>query len=799
MTSHSQRFALPAFPLRTLAFAAAAFCSTQAFAVQPFTVRDIRVEGLQRIEAGTVFSYLPVRVGDTYNDEKGIAAIKALFGTGFFKDVRLDVEGNVLVVEVEERPAIASVTYTGVKEFEKDQLDKALKDIGLDVAHIYDKALVVKAEQELKHQYLARGRYGVEITTTVTPVERNRVEITFAVDEGDTAKIRKITFVGNKEFSDRELMKSIKLRTPGWFTWYNKVDQYSKEKLTGDIESLKSFYLNRGYIEMQVDSTEVSVSPDRKGIYITINIKEGKKYTVSDVKLEGELFGREEELKKLIQLKPGEIYSAEKLADSTKKISDLLGTFGYAFANVNANPDIDHEHNRVAFTILVDPGKRVYIHKISIGGNTRTRDEVIRREFRQFENSWYDGDKIKRSKERVERLDYFKDVNIETPEVPNTNDQVDIDMTVTEKPTGTLTLGVGYSQAEGVILSGGWSEENVFGSGNNLGVSVNTSKLSRSISVTQFNPYFTDDGVSRSIDIYTNTARPPLLTTDSYKVQTLGTSIQFGAPVSEFDHVSAGFGLEQTDVQTFLSRAVDANGVPLSDPYGLPVMLNQSPLLYQRYVSQFGGPNATDAKTLSLPLSTGWLHDSRDSALTPSKGDFHRAVLEVVPAQELHYYRFTYQEQHYRPLTNWITLALNGEFDYGHGFGGKPYPVFKNYYAGGIGSVRGFEASSLGPMDLQTQTPLGGTSRIIGNAELQFAPSGSGKDNAFRGFLFFDMGNVFADKIHWSGQEGLRYSAGIGFSWISPVGPMKISLGKPLNQKPGDRREGFQFQVGTGF
>ncbi len=403
MNFSSQRLPLR-FPRRIIAAGAFVLCSGGALAADPFVVRDIRVEGIQRTEAGTVFSYLPVRVGDTFNDEKGAAAIKALYATGLFKDVRIEAEGDVLVVLVEERPSIAGVEFSGIKEFERDTLLKALKEIGLAETRVYDKALLDRAEQELKRQYLSRGLYGAQITTTVTPIERNRVTVSFAVDEGSAARIREINFIGNKSFSDKQLRSLLQLTTPGWFTWFSKADQYSRQKLTGDIEAIRSFYLNRGYLEMQVESTQVSITPDRKDIYVTYGINEGEKFTVADIKVEGETLGRAEELRSLIELKKGETYSGEKLQSSIKKITERMGNFGYAFANVNANPEINREKREVGFTVLVDPGKRVYVRRINIAGNTRTRDEVVRRELRQFESSWYDGDKIRMSRDRVDRL-----------------------------------------------------------------------------------------------------------------------------------------------------------------------------------------------------------------------------------------------------------------------------------------------------------------------------------------------------------------------------------------------------------
>lgn len=765
---------MPVFHHNLIAVAVLAVCTGQALAVNPFTVKDIRVEGIQRTEAGTVFNYLPVRVGDTFNDEKSVAAIKALYATGFFKDVRIEAEGNVLVVILEERPSISAVDFTGTKEFEKDALIKALKEIGVGETRIFDKASVDRAEQELKRQYLSRGLYGVKVTTTVTPIERNRVTINFAVDEGEAAKIRKISIVGNKTFPDSELQGIIALTTPGWFTWYTKSDQYSKQKLTGDIETLKSYYLNRGYIEMQVESTQVSITPDKKDIYITINITEGEKYTVSDVKFEGEMFGREEELKSLLLIKKGDVYSGEKLTASTKRISERMGTFGYAFANVNANPDINREKKEVGFTVFIDPGKRVYVRRINFGGNTRTRDEVIRREFRQLEGSWYDGNKIRLSRDRVDRLGYFKEVNIETPEVAGTPDQVDVNLTVVEKPTGNILLGAGYSASEKMSLTGSIQQANFAGSGNTVGLDINTSKQNRTIGISQTNPYFTDDGISRSYEVFLRTTRPSVSSTGDYKIQSTGGKISFGVPFSELDAIFFGLGVERTKVET----------------------TDTSPSRYLTYVRDFGdGVNAT---TTTVPFTASWQRDSRDSAITPTLGQYQRAQLELDVIGNLKFYRAVYQQQYFQPLMRTMTLALNGEFDYGHGLAGKPYPVFKNFYAGGIGTVRGYEASSLGALDPLNGDPLGGSTRLIGNVELQFPFPGAGNDRTLRWFSFFDAGNVFQEGQKIRTKE-LRYSTGLGISWISPVGPLKLIYGKALNAKPGDKKRNFDIQIGAGF
>jgi outer membrane protein insertion porin family len=776
MKFYSERTFLPLYSRHLIAAAAFALCTGSVLAVEPFTVRDIRVEGIQRTEAGTVFNYLPVKVGDTFTDDKGSAAIKSLYATGFFKDVRIEAEGDVLVVTVEERPAIAAVEFSGAKEFDKDTLTKALKEIGLGESRIYDKALLDRAEQELKRQYLSRGLYGVQISTTVTPIERNRVNINFAVDEGDVSRIRQINIVGNKAFSDKELRGQIKLSTPGWFSWYTKSDQYSKQKLTGDIETLKSYYLNRGYLEMQVESTQVSITPDRKDIYVTINITEGEKYTVSDVKLEGEMFGREDELGQLVTLKSGDVYSGAKLTETTKKISERLGNFGYAFANVNANPQINREKKEVAFTILIDPGKRVYVRRINIGGNTRTRDEVIRREMRQLESSWYDASKIKLSRDRVDRLGYFTEVNVETPEVQGTPDQVDLNMNIVEKPTGAIALGAGFSSSEKLTITGSIQQANAFGSGNTIGLDVNTSKRNRTIALSQTNPYFTDDGISRSYEAFIRTTRPPEVNTGDYIVRTVGGNVRFGVPFSEVDTVFFGAGVERTEVETF----------------------DNSPLVYRQYASDFG--DGTNATTTSFPLTVAWQRDARDSALIPTTGRYQRANLELSALGDLRYYRGTYQHQYFKPLFTTSTLALNGEIGYGRAFGGNPYPVFKNFYAGGIGSVRGYQGSSLSVNPIPNADVTGGNARLIMNAELQFPFPGTGADRSLRWFTFFDAGNVFntiaGEKISFS---NLRTSAGVGISWVSPIGPLKLSFGKALNAKDADHTQPFQFQLGTGF
>ncbi|MBP8309222.1 MAG: outer membrane protein assembly factor BamA, partial [Burkholderiaceae bacterium] len=525
-----------------------------AVAFQPFVVRDIRIEGVQRTEPGTVFGYLPVKVGETFTDDKAAAATRALFATGFFKDVRLEVDGDVLVVVLEERPAIASIDVTGSKEFDQETVKRALRDIGLAESRVFDRSLLERGEQELKRQYLSRGKYAVRVTSTVTPLERNRVGISLTVEEGETAKIRTFSIVGNKAFPESTLLDQFKLSTPTWLSWYTKTDQYAREKLSGDLEALRSFYLDRGYLEFSVDSTQVSIAPDKESVHITLGITEGGIYRVSDIKFSGQLLGREAEIAALMELKPGETFSGRKLADSQKAISERLGSLGYAFANVNAVPQIDREKREVSFEVLVDPGRRVYVRRINITGNARTRDEVVRRELRQFEDAWYDAEKIRLSRERIGRLGYFTDVRIDTSPVPESPDQVDLSVVLKEQATGAITFGVGVSSAEKIILSGSINQQNFLGSGMALALDVNTSKLNRTINLSFTDPYYTPDGVSRTFDLFTRTFNASALSLGDYRWRTSGIGMRFGVPYTEVDRISFGLSAENNALSWATTR-----------------------------------------------------------------------------------------------------------------------------------------------------------------------------------------------------------------------------------------------------
>lgn len=764
-----KKLSLNAWVAWSICASVAAVASVPAWAVEPFQVRDIRIEGLQRVEPGTVFASLPLRTGDTYTDDKGSSAIRALFALGLFKDVRLEVQGDVLVVALEERPTVADIGFSGVKEFDNDVLRKSLRDIGLTDGRPFDKSLIEKAEQELKRQYLNRSMYSVDVVTTVTPTERNRVNVNFSVSEGDVAKIKEIKIVGNHSFSESTLKDLFDLDTGGWLSWYTKSDRYSKAKLSADLEVLRSYYLNRGFIEFNIESTQVALSPEKDAVSIIVNVSEGKRYVVSSIKLEGDYLNKEDDFKSLITIKAGEAYNADQVTATTKAFVDYFGAFGFAFARVEAVPEIDTENNRVVLTLQAQPLRRAYVRRINIAGNTRTRDEVIRRELRQFESAWYDSDKIKTSRDRVDRLGYFVQVGMETQEVPGTNDQVDLLMTVVEKPTGNLSIGAGYSQSEKLSFIGGVKQENVFGTGNYLGLDINTSKFNRQFSVTTTDPYFTQDGISRTVDVYYRTTRPYTQQGGDYQLITPGASIKFGVPFTETDTVFFGLGVESTKIVSGTSM----------------------PAAYLEFARQYG------IRSVSVPLTLGWSRDERDSALVPTTGTLQKVNAEMGIGGDTRYIRANAQYQKYIPLSKKYTLAFNADVGWGKGLGGRPFPVFKNFFGGGLGSVRGFEQGTLGARDI-TGSFIGGPKKIGFNAEILAPFPGVGNDRTLRLFGFFDVGNVYAenDKLTLS---SLRSSVGFGVSWISPVGPLRIAFANPVRKFAGDKIQKVQFQIGTSF
>lgn len=753
-----------------------------AYATEPFVISDIRVEGLQRTEAGTVFNYLPMQVGDVMSDEKAAQAIKSLYSTGFFKDVRIEAEGDVLVVTVQERPSIAQIDFSGNKSFPTDKMKEGLKQIGIAESQIFDKAQLDRAEQEIKRQYLSQGKYSAEVKAIASPMERNRVAVRFEIVEGPVAKIRDINIVGNHLFSTDDLRATFLLTTPNWMSWWNKDDQYSKQKLTADLEALRSFYMNQGYLEFSIDSTQVSISPDKRDVYISINLTEGEKYNISKTKLAGEMLLPEEDLKKLVNIQDGEVFNRQKVTDASKAVTEKLGEEGYAFANVNAVPEINKQDHTVAFTFFIDPGKKVYVRRINIQGNTRTRDAVVRREMRQLESAWYAGDKIKRSKERIQRLNFFDSVEVETPSVPGVNDEVDLNVTVAEKATGSVQFGAGLSSNDGVILGFNVNQPNFLGTGNRVALVVNTSSFNTVYSLSYTDPYFTPDGISRGFDVYrrdvdtSNRRSTNTLNVGTYESESYGVGVRFGMPMSEMDFISAGLSLDLTKVS-------------LSDT---------SPIQYIRFCENNSGCSSN-----SIVANVGWTYDSRDNILFPRRGVLQRLSADVsIPGLDLQYYKVNYQHSWYKELPKDFTLMLNGEIGYADSYGGKNYPFFKNFFAGGVNSVRGYLNSSLGPRDINPTTgsdfAIGGTRRVVGNVELFMPVPFVQKSNQFRLSAFVDGGAVYgpSDPIN---SEFLRFSTGLGVTWVSPFGPLKLVLAMPLNDKKTDDTQVLQFQFGQQF
>ncbi|HEY9460521.1 MAG TPA: outer membrane protein assembly factor BamA [Paralcaligenes sp.] len=756
-----------------------------ANAFSTFVVKDIRVNGIQRVDAGTIFTYLPVKVGQRFTPAEAAEAIQRLYGSGFFSDVKIDAENNVLVVTVVERPTIASVSFNGMHDLDAKAITKSLLAVGFGQGRVFDRSMLERAEFEIKQQYLSKGKYGVDISSIITPLPRNRVGISFDIFEGDRAKIKQIKIIGNHAFSQGTLLDQLELTTSGVMTWYTGTDKYSREKLEGDVERLRSYYLDRGYLEYSSEPAQVSISPDRQGIFITLTVHEGKPYTVHGVKLAGELLGLKDKISPLVTVKDGEVFSAAKTNASAKAITDYLGSLGYAFANVNPNPVLDREKHQADLTFYVDPGRRVYVRRIQIGGNTRTRDEVVRREIRQQEAAWYDASSIKSSRDRIDRLGYFSDVNVHTTPVAGSPDQVDVAVDVKEKPTGLVNLGVGYGSTDKLILSAGISQDNVFGSGDTLSLQANTSAINRAVVLSHTNPYWTKDGISKTTSLYYQRTTPYNVSSatgsnDNYQVTAIGAGLNFGVPISEFDRVFTGVRFER--------NSINLGSTP--------------PQAYTDFVNEYG--RTTNAAIFNL----GWSKDTRDSAIAPTKGSYTR-VSGDVSTMNLRYYMLSGQQQYYLPLGRSYTLAFNGLADWGKSYGGKTFPIIKDVYAGGIGSVRGYEGASLGPRDVATGNYLGGSRRVAGSVQLYLPFPGATRDRTLRWFLFTDAGRVSNGSglgcsagFNNSSVEdpcGWRYSAGVGLSWQSPLGPLQLSFGRALNAKAGDDKQAFQFQIGTGF
>ena len=739
---------------------------------ESYTIEDIRIEGLQRISAGTVFNYLPVKVGDTMTDNDAKGIIRSLFKSKYFNDVEVERQDGVLVIKVKERPAISSIELVGNKDMDSAELLKSLREIGFGEGQVFEQAMLERVELELERQYFSRGKYGVAISSEVTPLSRNRVAIRITMAEGVVATISDINIVGNHAFDDEELMTDFQTTTGSLLSFLTKDNQYSRQKLSADLETLRSFYLDRGFVDFTVESTQVSISDDKKHMFITINISEGEKYKINEVRLAGNLIVPEEELFKLVTIRENSVFSRKAITKSTENLTNRLGNDGYAFANVNAVPEIDREKREVDLTFFVDPGRRAYVRRINISGNSKTRDEVLRREFRQQESAWISTEKVEQSKARVSRLGYFENVNVETIPVAGVQDQVDLDFGVTETPSGSLSAGIGFSQSDGLIFNANVTQKNFLGSGKHIRFGFNNSSINTIYSFGYTNPFVTVDGISQGFNAFYRETDADEANIATYTLDAFGGDITFGIPISEENRINLGVGYERTQIDLPSDNTISR---------------------YSDFIDREG--DTFDTVTLNL----GWSSDDRNNALLPTSGVSQTLTGEfAVPGPSLQYYKLKYKANAYHPINDTFTFALRGEFGYGESYGDtEEFPFFQNFYAGGIRSVRGFQANTLGVKE--DDEPLGGNLLVSGGAEVIFpVPFMKKTLKSFRLSAFTDFGNVYdVDQDFDAGL--LRYSAGLSAIWISPFGAMSFSIAAPLKKEDGDETEAFQFSLGSTF
>lgn len=743
-----------------------------AHAFEAFTVADIKVEGLQRTDPGTVFNYLPVKVGENFDDAKARESIKVLFGTGFFNDVRIETDKDTIIITVQERPTVAQINVNGAKLLEKDQIKSALKSQNLAEGRIFQQDTLDAAINELKQQYYARGRYSVLITPSVTKLDRNRVGIELNISEGDVAQIKQINIVGNKAFSEDDLIGIMSLETSGWMTWYTRADQYSKQKMTADLAKLKSFYMDRGYLDFSIQSTQVSLAEDKDGIFLTINISEGELYTIDSLRFAGDYPVSDAELQSLLEIKSEDVFSREKINKTVAKINEKLGEHGYAFANVNPVPEVDKEKNKVGFTFFVDPGRKTYVRNINVAGNALTKDEVIRREMRQIESAQFDLGKVKRSKERLQQLDFFSEVNLDTAPVPDAVDQVDLNVKVVEKKTGNFNIGAGYGQGEGFLIMASLAQNNFLGSGKRVTIEANTSQTNQNYTFNVLNPYFTPDGVSFGWGLYKRSTDPNAndLEQGDYMTDSLGGGVSFSLPVSDYNSLQFRLDYEDLDIKTN----------------------SGSPDYVMDFVDKWGEKNR------SYVASMTFASDSRDSISYTRKGNLFKVSADVaIPPSDVKFFKTTVQNRFFYSPFDSLTFMWNIEAGYADGYSDGELPFYRNFFAGGVSSVRGFKSGSLGPRD-NNDDSMGGDRRFVNNLEFFVPVPGMKDDQSMRLSAFIDAGGIWG-----TGQkldaDALRYSTGLGFTWISPIGPIKLIYAHPLNSKEQDKTEQFQFQLGQVF
>ena len=747
--------------------------ASMAAAIEPFIVDDIQVQGLNRISPGTVFNYLTVTVGDTVDDQKSRDAVRALFKTGFFRDVRLERSGDILVVIVEERESIADITFEGNKAIKTENLIEGLGDVGFAKGEVFNEAKLDKVKQELQRQYYSHGKYGVRIDAEVEQIDKSSVNIHFEISEGQAARIKEINIVGNEIYTDDQLISKFDLTAPTWLSWITKDDQYSKQKLQGDLERLRSLYLDNGYIYFDVESTQVSITPDKSDVYLTVNISEGERYTISDVKLSGKLIVEPEVLFDYVTTRKGMVFSRKEMTKTAKYLTERLGNEGYAFANINPIPKADDEAKTVSISYYVDPGQRVYVRRVSFVGNSKTRDEVLRREMRQLEGGWISTQQVERSKVRLQRLGFFEEVNVETPTVGGSTDQVDVKFAVTERPAGNLLLGLGFSQSQGLIFNTNVTQSNFLGSGKSVNFAFNNSEINQIFRLGYINPYWTVDGVSRGFNLsYQKTDSSNNSNTTDFKSEILSAGVSLGVPISEYNTVGLQLDYEATSIETDLR---------LLDPRVAFFILREG----------------NDYNILRL--SGSYSFDTRNSRTFPTRGTLQRLRLEAaIPGGDLRFWKVDYDSRVFIPLINQYVLLLKGRVGYGDAYGDTTaLPFFENFYAGGPRTVRGFEENSLGPEDFYGRA-LGGDTMVVGNAEVIIPVPFLEAFKSVRLTAFFDAGNVFATNQKFEVSE-LRTAAGFSGVWLSPFGLLSVSIAEPFNSRDGDEIQKFQFTFGTSF
>lgn len=743
------------------------------FAADSFIIEDIRIEGLHRFTPGTVFNYLPMKVGDEFNDHRSGEGVRALFKTGLFDDVRLQRDGNVLVVIVKERATIGSIELKGNEDIDTDELIDSLRQVGFAEGRVFDQSQLDLLERELRRQYFSLGKYGVKIKSNVKELDNNIVNVVIDISEGLAARIKQINIVGNQAFKEKKLLKQFKLSTSTYFSFFTKVDQYSKQKLSADLESLRSFYLDHGYINFNIDSTQVSITPDKKDIYITVNIAEGEQFLVSEVKLAGDLIVPEEDLFGLVEIHKGELFSRKYLTNSTTNLTDAMGNEGYAFANVNAVPDINKDEKTVSITFFIDPGKRVYVRRISFAGNTRTRDEVLRREMRQAEGGWVSTTKVQRGRVRLQRLGFFKEVNVETPAVPGTTDQVDVNYSVVENPSGQLSLGLGFSQNQGLIFQTNITQDNFLGSGKRISFAFSNSEVNTQYAIGYTNPYWTIDGISRGFDAFYRETNASNANVTRFDSKVFGGTMGFGIPVTEYNFLHTALTYENTQIETDTAVASE--------------------------VLDFIGVNGDQFDILRVTGS--FSYDTRNKAILPDKGILHRISTEAtIPSfgNSLEFFKVQYRTQWFTEIAEDYIFSLKGDVGYGDSYSSNQlFPFFENFYAGGPKSVRGYEENTLGPKD-SLGRPLGGNLRLFAGAEVIIPVPFFRDIKNLRFSSFMDAGNVYGIDEDFDVGE-LRYSAGVAGIWVSPFGLISVSIAQPFGDKSGDEIQQFQFTFGTSF